>query len=294
MIARMCGVQLIVNVHGIVLNEVEIYLENFDVDQKSKLLIKNIFKSFVKSTLAYVDKKIYVSKTHVALTNAKIDTPLSRFDPEKEFVIHNPIFEEKLLDISEVETKLRTDHEDIIIGQVGNISPIKNNLRFLEIALHLTEVAQHVGLKKKLTFVIAGPVNDEEYYQECARFLEKHPELHVIFLGSVDAREVYKKLDIFIITSLSEGIPLSMMEALGNGVKVYSPDIGGIKEIMEIVFGESGYIYEQHVEISKDILIEKNLLLRNVLEKLDIETVKRVRERFSEYATYAQYLELLD
>jgi glycosyltransferase involved in cell wall biosynthesis len=49
-----------------------------------------------------------------------------------------------------------------------------------------------------------------------------------------------KKYDLFMNVSESEGIPVSIMEALSTGMPVIAPDIGGMKEIIRT--GENGIL----------------------------------------------------
>ncbi len=73
-------------------------------------------------------------------------------------------------------------------------------------------------------------------------------------------------IDLFINTSASEGVPVSIMEAQSCGIPVIAPNIGGIPEI---VSKENGYLLTQdptNVEISEKIL--------NYYKKYDFEKLK--------------------
>jgi glycosyltransferase involved in cell wall biosynthesis len=57
---------------------------------------------------------------------------------------------------------------------------------------------------------------------------------YINFLGYVKEIENYYKLfDIVLFTSHWEGMPLTMWEAMANGIPVVAPDVGGFKEILE-------------------------------------------------------------
>lgn len=65
-------------------------------------------------------------------------------------------------------------------------------------------------------------------------------------LGSLDSAEVeqvYEKrpFDVFINTSMKEGVPVSVMEAIRHGILVIAPNVGGIPEL---VTPEVGFLYE--------------------------------------------------
>jgi glycosyltransferase involved in cell wall biosynthesis len=62
-------------------------------------------------------------------------------------------------------------------------------------------------------------------------------------LGYVEGVEnFYKYFNLVLFTSDWEGMPLTMWEAMANGVPVVAPDVGGIKEILEE--NKCGLIYE--------------------------------------------------
>jgi len=53
---------------------------------------------------------------------------------------------------------------------------------------------------------------------------------------------LYKHFDLVLFTSDWEGMPITMWEAMVNGVPVIAPDVGGFKEILEE--NNCGLIYE--------------------------------------------------
>jgi glycosyltransferase involved in cell wall biosynthesis len=63
-------------------------------------------------------------------------------------------------------------------------------------------------------------------------------------LSNTEVRQYYENnlVDIFINTSESEGVPVSIMEAMSYGVPVIAPDIGGISEL---VSNENGCLLSQ-------------------------------------------------
>ncbi len=65
----------------------------------------------------------------------------------------------------------------------------------------------------------------------------------VVFVGAVrSVLEYLKKSHLFVLTSLSEGLPLSIMEAMRSGLPVVSNRVAGIPE--EVVDGQNGYLVD--------------------------------------------------
>ena len=68
--------------------------------------------------------------------------------------------------------------------------------------------------------------------------LGKSTNLTFEFKGHLDNSTLLKlyaeeSFDLFLSTSLSEGLPFSMMEAMAYGIPVIGPDVGGVKEIVD-------------------------------------------------------------
>lgn len=112
------------------------------------------------------------------------------------------------------------------------IDPIKQLNRIVD-ALALIE-----GLDVKWTH-IGGSLHGDISLMEYAKAkIGKKGNVEFDFKGSVSQIEVYKYFkdegpDALVCTSLSEGLPVSMMEALAHAVPVISVDVGGISEIVE-------------------------------------------------------------
>jgi glycosyltransferase involved in cell wall biosynthesis len=113
-----------------------------------------------------------------------------------------------------------------LIGTVGRLVPIKNHQLFLEMARRILDVRDDVG------FVIVG---DGELRHTLERSAE-HLGLsgHVYFLGwRRDLDAVYADLDVVALTSINEGTPVALIEAMAAGRSVVSTDVGGVADVVE-------------------------------------------------------------
>ena len=61
---------------------------------------------------------------------------------------------------------------------------------------------------------ILGGVDDEEYAKECYDLVKQMELQNIIFTGRVDIQKYMEKLDFTILTSISEGQPLSVLESM--------------------------------------------------------------------------------
>jgi glycosyltransferase involved in cell wall biosynthesis len=175
------------------------------------------------------------------------------------------------------------DGEIFIIGSIGRISPIKDYSLMVEIA---KEVYKETD---KVHFVLAGDGPDRVKIID----LIKRYRLENIFSlrGFVEDRfEFYKGLDLYLNTSLHEGIPISILEAMSYGIPIIAPNVGGLEEILDD--GIQGYLVEGRepkVFANRCLNIYNNKLLKHSMERSAREKVK---EKFSNDRMAKEYYNL--
>lgn len=118
------------------------------------------------------------------------------------------------------------------IGFVGRIVPIKDCETFLRACALVARAYPDAQC------IVAGSDDQDPGYaircRNLARQLEADtPSFRIHFAGEVNAWELYSTLDIVVLTSLSEGLPFSMLEAMSVGVPVVAADVGGCRELIE-------------------------------------------------------------
>jgi glycosyltransferase involved in cell wall biosynthesis len=122
------------------------------------------------------------------------------------------------------ELKLRDD--DVLIGIVGRLTEIKNHRLFLEAAAILKQTDG-----SRARFVIIGDGNLRLDLEAQAKSLKL--ENNVAFLGTRnDPENFYPALDIVALTSLNEGTPLTLIEAMANARPVVATDVGGVADLL--------------------------------------------------------------
>jgi sugar transferase (PEP-CTERM/EpsH1 system associated) len=116
--------------------------------------------------------------------------------------------------------------EDFVILQVARLDYLKD---------HVTAVRTLAALRPhlpsaRLVFVGEGPQRGA--IEEAVR---RHDLAgHVRFLGlRRDVARLLAAADLFLLTSISEGIPLTVIEAMAAGLPVVSTNVGGIPEVVE-------------------------------------------------------------
>lgn len=105
----------------------------------------------------------------------------------------------------------------VVFGNVGRLSYEKNQKYLLEILAQLIQSGHDTML-----FLIGGGALENEL-KEKARELKV--ENYVVFTGNVyDAERYYSAMDVYVMTSLYEGLPFTVIEAQVNGVKCVLTD----------------------------------------------------------------------
>lgn len=103
------------------------------------------------------------------------------------------------------------DENVLNLAVIGSFYEVKNHIFLLPIAEKLKEK----GIKFKLYFAGRGPL--QEMLEEKVK--ELHLENEIIFLGIVDQVEKFlKNIDLILMPSLYEGVPVSLIEAQAAGV----------------------------------------------------------------------------
>jgi glycosyltransferase involved in cell wall biosynthesis len=111
------------------------------------------------------------------------------------------------------------------VSKVKNIELLLEALSLLDIEFEWT----HIGDGNEIYF-------NEIIEQAYLRLNKKKGTFN--FLGNLSQEQIHHFLssqiiDVFINTSHSEGIPISMMEALSYGVPIIGPNVGGIPELLD-------------------------------------------------------------
>lgn len=114
------------------------------------------------------------------------------------------------------------------VGFVGRVVPIKDVITLIK-AVGIAR--EHVELDVQ----IVGPQEeDPSYAKRCFALVDSLNLGDTIrFLGPRSVAELYPTFDVVLLTSLSEGQPLVILEAYAAGVPVIATDVGACRELVE-------------------------------------------------------------
>ncbi len=128
--------------------------------------------------------------------------------------------------------ELGLSEDTTLIGVVGRLVPIKGHRYFLEAAAAINAELKVKSEKLKVVFVIIG---DGELREELENYTKELGITdNVIFTGfRRDLPEIYADLDIVVLTSLNEGTPVSIIEAMASDKPVVATNVSGVPSLVE-------------------------------------------------------------
>ena len=207
----------------------------------------NVFDLNYHILSKYFDCTVSVSKEIQALLiNHK------KFSLNNTTVIHNGI---------EVPNIINKEYVDktIKIGTAGRFFSIKDFPLFVEIAKIL------IGKYKNIEFIMAGDGPEWESIRSLVK--KKEIDKYFLFPGFIsETSDFFQGLDLYINTSIHEGIPMSVLESMSHGIPVVVPAVGGFCEMINN--GIDGFLVdsrdpmdfaERCIKIIDNINIRKNI-----------------------------------
>lgn len=197
-----------------------------------------IFIWIERALSAFTDKIIVVSES----VKGEISKKLKIADSGKCVVIPLGLELDKFLDGANVKGRFRktwgVSSDTLLVGIVGRLVPIKNHSFFLKAAKKIRETAPGLNVR----FVVIG---DGELKKPLIEMAGKMGLDDIIFTGWIkELSEVYADLDVVALTSLNEGTPVSLIEAMASAKAVISTDVGGVKDIVRP--GETGILADNN------------------------------------------------
>lgn len=241
------------------------------------------FNAFISKMIVLLERKLATYTTTIIAINEQLKyelTEVYKIAPVEKIKINRLGIEwEKLQDAQGFERKaFRQEFEltanCIAIGIIGRLVPIKNHSAFIDLAELLLQ--QYKG-PLQLKFFIIGDGEEKQHTIHCIKqkgvsYTETnnpdHYDAQIIFTSwRKDIKRVLAGLDIVTLTSLSEGTPVSILEAMAAGRPVVAKNVGGIKELF--INPRTGFVCNSIPEMSNIILelLKSNVLMKEIGEK---------------------------
>jgi glycosyltransferase involved in cell wall biosynthesis len=189
--------------------------------RRGRHLIFDIFRN------SFTD--IIIANSYAVREKSIIDEKLP---PPQVIVIYNGIDLSRYGDMTTsaeraaARRELGIDDREKVIGMISNIKNIKGYDYFLGAA----KLIKNKGYAAK--FVIAGDGSDEPAFQDSVRRHGLGGSLLLLGLCK-DVSKAFGVMDIFMYSSLSEGFPNIILEAMAAGKAIVATDVGGTSEMLQ-------------------------------------------------------------
>lgn len=182
----------------------------------------------VTNALTY-DRNAHVFGVSAGVVTSIRTSPWARTLPSME-VLHHGIDESLVRRGPDARRRAREQLglgvDEVVLGSVANFTPKKDHRTLLEAFGRVLAT----GRRARLVLVGAGPLLDE------MRAVARDAGLadHVVFTGPVpDVPALLPALDLFVLTSLHEGLPIALLEAMATGIPSVVTPVGGTTEMLE-------------------------------------------------------------
>ncbi|MEW5768652.1 MAG: GT4 family glycosyltransferase PelF [bacterium] len=151
-------------------------------------------------------------------------------DPNKVISIPLGLELDRFINLEPLKGSLRKElnlsGQEVLIGIVARLVPIKDHSCFLSAARIVAR--RHPEAK----FLVVGDGELREQLEKQTKKLGL--EDRVIFLGfRGDLERVYADLDMVVLSSLNEGLPVAVIEAMASGLPVVATRVGGVIDLVE-------------------------------------------------------------
>lgn len=181
---------------------------------------------------------------------------------------------------------------EIYIGAIVRVVPIKDIKTMLQSFAIIKQELPHAQ------FFIMGPYEEnKEYYEECLQLVRMLELKDVFFTGLVPVKEYIGRMDILVLSSISEGQPLAILEGMAAGKPFVATDVGSCRELLEGAddeIGPAGIIVPvMHYEQLADAVMKlcENETLR---VEMGMNGLRRVRLHYRQQDVISGYRKLYE
>lgn len=212
------GVPLLLSEHGIYTREREedIIRSNWVAGEFKELWI-DFFKklSFIAYQQAGVVTTLFESNRSLQI---ELNCP-----PEKIAIIPNGV---NAGDFASCRKKKKTGA--VTLGAVLRVVPIKD----VKTMLLAFDIVKRTVPETRLK-IMGNCTEDPVYYQECVELLTELGTEDVEFLGQVNIKEHLPEVELLLLSSISEGQPLAILEGMAAEIPFVATNVGDCRALLE-------------------------------------------------------------
>ena len=184
------------------------------------------------------------------------------------------------LDRESTRTELGIPSDAFVIGTVGRLNEVKRQDRLIRGFARVAETKPSAHL----LIVGAGPQLDDL----CRLTAELHLDSRVHFAGyQTEPERFLGAMDVFGLTSRSEGMPLAILESWAAGVPIIASRVGGVPELIDD--GVTGLLFDPDDEDALVSALDRLIVDPGLGRAIAAAGLHKVCERFDVRAMAADY-----
>lgn len=238
------------------------YFQNPNASKKKRLIYV-----FIETILS----RFFTTKTFNVSNGERQCALDNKLDKENKFVtIYNGIGDVQLPDKKQVRKELGIPENDFAVGVTARIDEQKDPYTFVKIAKGV--ISKHSNVH--FIYIGNGPL-----FNEVSNYVkENNLESNIHLLGfRNDADKIVVGFDLYLITSLYEGMPYSPIEAMRAGVPIVATDTVGNNEI--VFPHENGKLFEVGNDSEGTNIVNMFVENKKLIQQVKVRNI--FKERFS-------------
>ena len=290
------------------------YLENIRKDMGENVVLYTYWNDYATFSLSMIKRKgdKLVSRAHrrdlYLLPNVDFYLPLKEISNQKTDLVvfiseEGKTYYEQTFDVSAEKIICRLGVKE---QQINEYIPQENSVSILSLSYVvpikridriIDAIAKIDNIKVNWVHIGDGKLM-QEISEKAKKLLSPKENVTYCFKGAMDNAEVIEfisktHIDLFVNTSDSEGLPVSMMEAMSFGIPVLGLDVGGVSEI--ISNNENGYLLPENPDVQNiaDVICEFANLEENEKKKIRENALKTWQEKYDSQKNYDNFAEML-
>ena len=216
---------------GLIVSEHGIYTREREEELIKATWVAGIYKNiwidqFKKMSMLAYDKADVVTALYRHAKELQVELGCNE---SKSMITANGI---KMSDYENIPGKTEEDEGYINIGAILRVTPIKDVKTMIRAFAFAKKIVPEIRL-----FIMGPTDEDEEYVAECMDLVEIMNLKDVFFTGSINVADYLGRMDFTMLTSISEGQPLTILESYAAKKPVIATDVGNCAGL---IYGEDG------------------------------------------------------
>ncbi|MEN6497967.1 MAG: glycosyltransferase [Thermoguttaceae bacterium] len=183
-------------------------------------------------------------------------------------------------DRATLRKRLGFDADQWLIVQVARLDPLKDH------ATAIRTIQRVASQRANARLLLVGEGAERSRIE--AEIAARGVGPHVSLLGlRSDVADLLQASDLFLLTSVSEGIPVTLIEAMAAGLPVVATDVGGVGEVVE--HGVTGWLAPSGDDAALAEVVLRVMSDSRLRESMGRQAQKRARGEFSQREMHAAY-----